>query len=419
VILGVFAAGIVVGNGAAGAAPADCAEKGCVRALQVAGLVDPVEADFVTRAVADANNTPGVVAIVLEVDSAGVVLSDADFERLARTLKDSPIPVTAWVGTGAEATHGAAELFLALPGSTMAPGGKLGAMGAQRLSTQHFGDLLANRRAELAGRIVDADAAKSLGAIDRVALTAGDHLLDLPNVKSEQVTDKKGQPRRQLVSIPTAAKLDIWARIMHTAASPPVTYLLLSVGVGLLIFEFFTAGIGIAGVVGAGSLLLGGYGLGVLPVRPWAVVLLAVAGLAFAIDVQAGVPRFWTAVGVVTWIVGSLWLFAGVATPWIALVVGILGMLAGMVAGMPSMIRSRFGTPTIGRDWMIDTQVTVTTALDPDGIVEVAGAQWRARTNRATPLAVGAVGRVASIDGLTLEIEPLDGAARDYRERRG
>jgi hypothetical protein len=26
--------------------------------------------------------------------------------------------------------------------------------------------------------------------------------------------------------------------------------------------------------------------------------------------------------------------------------------------------------------------------------------------------------RVASIDGLVLEVEPLEGAARDYRERR-
>jgi hypothetical protein len=26
---------------------------------------------------------------------------------------------------------------------------------------------------------------------------------------------------------------------------------------------------------------------------------------------------------------------------------------------------------------------------------------------------------VAAIDGITLEVEPLEGAARDYRERRG
>jgi membrane-bound serine protease (ClpP class) len=48
----------------------------------------------------------------------------------------------------------------------------------------------------------------------------------------------------------------------------------------------------------------------------------------------------------------------------------------------------------------------------------VQGARWRARTNRATPITSGQPLRVASIDGVTLDVEPLEGAARDYREMR-
>ena len=55
---------------------------------------------------------------------------------------------------------------------------------------------------------------------------------------------------------------------------------------------------------------------------------------------------------------------------------------------------------------------------DPDGVVEVRDARWRARTNRATPVEPGDQIRVTAIDGVTLEVEPLDGAARDYREAR-
>jgi membrane-bound serine protease (ClpP class) len=50
--------------------------------------------------------------------------------------------------------------------------------------------------------------------------------------------------------------------------------------------------------------------------------------------------------------------------------------------------------------------------------VEIGTARWRARTNRATPVLSGEQIRVAAIDGITLEVEPLEGAARDYRERR-
>ena len=56
--------------------------------------------------------------------------------------------------------------------------------------------------------------------------------------------------------------------------------------------------------------------------------------------------------------------------------------------------------------------------MDPDGVALVHGAQWRARTNRATPLAKGDRLRVIAIDGFTLEVEPEEGGARDHRERR-
>jgi membrane-bound serine protease (ClpP class) len=85
---------------------------------------------------------------------------------------------------------------------------------------------------------------------------------------------------------------------------------------------------------------------------------------------------------------------------------------------MPSMVRTRFATPTIGREWMIGRQGTAVEAVDPDGVVEVDTARWRARTNRATPIPVGDPIVVGSIDGVTLLVDPLEGAAQDYRERR-
>jgi membrane-bound serine protease (ClpP class) len=85
---------------------------------------------------------------------------------------------------------------------------------------------------------------------------------------------------------------------------------------------------------------------------------------------------------------------------------------------MPSMVRKRFATPTIGREWLIGESGSAVGDIDPDGTVTVAGARWRARTNRATPLKHGDEVRVVAIDGVTLEVEPLTGAARDYRERR-
>jgi membrane-bound serine protease (ClpP class) len=142
--------------------------------------------------------------------------------------------------------------------------------------------------------------------------------------------------------------------------------------------------------------------------------------LAFAIDVQVGIPRLWTGVGVVLAVVGSFWLFeplpgTTLRPSWITLLAGIGGLVLAFVVGMPSMVRSRFATPTIGREWMIGELGEVVEAVDPDGVVTVGDARWRARTNRATPVPPGEPVRVVAIDGVTLEVEPLEGAARDYR----
>ncbi len=52
------------------------------------------------------------------------------------------------------------------------------------------------------------------------------------------------------------------------------------------------------------------------------------------------------------------------------------------------------------------------------GDVTVDGGEWRGITNRATPIDVGDELRVVGIDGMVLEVEPLEGGAVDYREQR-
>ena len=97
----------------------------------------------------------------------------------------------------------------------------------------------------------------------------------------------------------------------------------------------------------------------------------------------------------------------------------MVGIAVTMFSGMPAMVRTRFGTPTIGRESMVGEEGTAVSDVDPDGTVRIRGALWRARTNRATPISAGEVVRVVEIDGLLLEVEPEEGGAKDYREMRG
>ena len=90
-----------------------------------------------------------------------------------------------------------------------------------------------------------------------------------------------------------------------------------------------------------------------------------------------------------------------------------------MFSGMPAMVRTRFATPTIGREWMIGEMGEAVTDVDPDGTVAdpggaVAGPDQPGDADRGA----GEPIRVVAIDGLVLEVEPEEGGAIDYREMR-
>jgi len=380
--------------------------EGTVRILKVSGLIDPVTASFIVEEVAAAADGD-VVALVLQVNSEGGVVGDDRMAEVIEAIEASPVPVSTWIGpSGSRAEGDAARLVAASSVSGLSPGSRI-----EVVSELAAGVDLDGRTA--VGERVGSELAAELGLVDNDAPVIGEFIVGLPGVESRQVDD-----RTEPVTTVRFGQLGLIDQLFHTVASPPVAYLLFVIGASLLVFELFTAGVGVAGMVGVGSLVLSAYGLAVLPTRTWALVLLCLAFPAFAVDVQTGVPRFWTAVGTVALVVGSVAVFEDGPPSWITLLAGIVGVLLAMLGGMPAMVRTRFSTPTIGRDWMIGETGVAVADVSPDGIVTVRDAPWRAHTNRATPISAGEEVRVTAIDGLTLEVEPVEGGARDYREAR-
>ncbi|MCB0995862.1 MAG: hypothetical protein KDB21_12270 [Acidimicrobiales bacterium] len=416
---------------------AQVGDAGFVDVIEVSGLLDPVLADFVTSSL-DAAERDGAVALVLQLNSRDSVLDRERLNELARRFADSSVTVAVWVGpSGSRALNEVAQLVGVADVVGVAPGARLGRTGEQVLNPDEFGqvwgehaDVLRNddldwREVIDAGVVpcerVDVDelgrpVSEEEQQVRCAAVTVGDFLLDLDGFQSRQVSEAD-EIRLEPLTLVRFQGLSLLDQLMHTVASPPVAYLLFIIGLGLLLFEFFTAGVGVAGVVGAVCFLLGSYGLAVLETRGWAIALIVIALLGYGIDVQTGVPRAWTAIATVCFVLGTLFLYSGPGMSWIPTVVGIGGMLLAMLAGMPAMVRTRFSTPTIGREWMIGELGEVVESVSPDGVVRIRGALWRARTNRATPSSVGDSVRVVALEGLFLEVEPEEGGAVDYREK--
>jgi membrane-bound serine protease (ClpP class) len=187
-----------------------------------------------------------------------------------------------------------------------------------------------------------------------------------------------------------------------------------------MVFEFYTCGIGLAGLAGAISVIGALVGFSHLPVQWWAAGLLMLAVFGFAVDVQAGSLAVWTVIGSISLVAGSIFLYGGSSRldpAWWVLAIVIAGTALFMLGAMTAVIRSRFSTPTVGREGMIGEMGRAAVDVDPDGVVVIEGARWRARTNRVTPIKAGDPVRVVAVEGLVLEVEPESGGAEDYRER--
>src|SRR5690606_25412112 len=151
----------------------------------VNGLLDEVEADFVVDSLERSSAAGGVVAVVLQVDSAGVAVPDARLAEVARAVAGSEVPVSVWVGpSGSEALGGVVELLRVADSSGVAPGARVGGMGRQRLPQGEFGELLDGDAAVAADRALAGQAAVDAGVVDRFSPTVGDHIVNLDGVET-------------------------------------------------------------------------------------------------------------------------------------------------------------------------------------------------------------------------------------------
>jgi membrane-bound serine protease (ClpP class) len=413
--------------------------------VQVEGYFDPPNESLVMDAIEQANERRSTL-LVLQLDSSGAI--DAGVSDIVRAIERSRVPVAVWVGPSGADAKGATTLLLeAAHLAYISPGSGAGAAYPVRLDEPD-----ASTRAEVADQLAalatrngrDPDgarklanvrlgstAAKQVGATNGVRPTIGELIVQLDGTTVEtaagevqlstaKVIGEGRERRRQPNQEVRFNRLDLEGQLLHRLISPSIAYFLFVAGLGLLVFEFYTASIGLAGLVGAICVIGAFVGFSYLPVNAWAFGLLLLAALGFAIDAQAGSLGFWTIVAAVSLGVGSLFLYGGssaLGPPWWVLLVVCGGMLLFMIGGMTAMIRARFSTPTVGREGMIGETGEAEVDVAPEGVVVIRGARWRARTNRATPILAGGAAKVVAVEGLVLEVEPLEGAARDYRDR--
>jgi membrane-bound serine protease (ClpP class) len=192
--------------------------------------------------------------------------------------------------------------------------------------------------------------------------------------------------------------MSFWKRALDLIIDPNVIALMLSIGLIGIVVELWNPGLILPGTVGAISLIIGLYGLQVLPVSVAGLLMMLLAAGFFVAEAFVPSHGALTLAGAVTFVLGALLLFdpAGPAyqvSLWTAIAIaGTLALLLGVA--LTRVVRARRNPVEVGASSMVGGEAVVRR----DGWVAVGGELWRARSADGTALVPGEHVRVEAVE---------------------
>jgi membrane-bound serine protease (ClpP class) len=405
---------------------------------EIDGIIHPVTAEYFTSAVDEAD-TSNTELVVLVLRTPGGLL-DSTRTMVSRMIT-SRAPVVVFVGpSGERAASAGFILLLAADVAVMAPGTHAGAAHPvsgsnekmdETTSKKAASDVSAYARslAEARGRNVALAAEavlESRAFTDREALDAKPPLISLvakdvadilTQLDGRTITRFDGRSTTVHTKGAEIRRIEMTRRqwFLSAIAHPQIAYMLMTLGLLGLTVELWNPGLIAPGVVGGLCLLLAFFAFQILPVST-AGVLLVIFGLALLV-LELKVPSF-GALGVggaVSLLIGSVMLTdvvpgvrvgLGIIVP-AALGVSALFLFLGRLA-----LKAQRQPAATGASALVGQTARVRSTLAPGepGHVDLRGEIWRAVSLVAVP--AGHPVRVTRVDGLTLTVEPSEGAQR-------
>lgn len=426
---------LVVAVGLWGVAGRARADGPLVVVAEVAGVIDPINAQYLARVLHQAEGA-GADLLVIELNTPGGLATA--MESMVQAMLAARIPTAVYVTpTGARA--GSAGVFVAMAADVvaMAPGTVIGAahpvslggeQGSQAVDDKATNYAAAYARSAAAAKGHNADWAEqavraSATATEQEALRQGvadivarDLEELLRHLEGRRVRNATGE--RVLPALGTGATirrlpLNPAEAALHVIADPNIALLLLSVGSLGILAEFYHPGALFPGITGAISLLVGFVALGQLPTNWGAAGLLGLALLLFVMELHLPSHGLLAAGAAVAFVLGGLLLFAPLtpeAPAFITLEVnrwllmGVAGAMgAFFLVALRAALRARRLPAGDPRLRLAGATGVATSPLVPDGTVRVLNEEWSAEAE-GEGIGAGEAIEVVGREGLKLRV---------------
>jgi membrane-bound serine protease (ClpP class) len=419
-----------------------------VRLLDVSDAIGPAVADYVVRGI-DAAEEAEEPLVILRLDTPGGL--DASMRVIVQRILAAEIPVVTWVApSGARAASAGTFIMYASHVAAMAPATNLGAAtpvsigatGTGKPPAEEGDDEAEGKRkpgtamerkaindatayihglAELRGRNVEwaeraVTEAASLSAEDAVQQNVVDLVVaDLDGLlgalDGRVVEIKEREVTLATDGLEVIEQVPDWrSELLAIITNPNVAYMLMLLGIYGIFFELANPGAIVPGVIGAIALVLALYAFHVLPVN-YAGVALVLIGMAFMVA-EVFMPSFGALGigGLAAFVAGSIILLDTEVAAFslsLPLVIALaLTSLAFMMFVTGLALRQRRRPVVSGREQLIGGVGEALEAFAGEGRVHAHGETWSARSR--VPVGAGQAVRITAIDGLVLEVEPLD-----------
>ena len=395
--------------------------------LNADGPVTPAMSQYLSRGIKIAERQ-GAVALIMQLNTPGGGIDT--MTAMEQMILASDVPVIVYVApSGAMAASAGTIITLSGHAAAMTPESMIGAaspVGSQgeNLSSTEEAKVknamaatvrsLTERRGQAAVALaqdtiinataVSASEAKQAGLIDFIATD----LNDLRSQLDGFTVTVKGQPVTLHTANATFETINISfiEEILLIVTDPNIVFLLITIGVQAIIIEISSPGGWVAGFIGVICLGLATYGLGILPVNYFGLLLIATSFVLFILDIKAPTHGALTAAGVGSLIIGALVLFNTPATPSfqhvsVPLVFGV-SIFSGAIFFVIMMIAVRAQRTPVhtGGESLTGRLGVARSDLTPKGSVQVGGELWSAELEEGR-------GKVAS--GTRIEVVRMDG----------